>query len=288
MQMVTDKFSGIFSLGGSTIKSLCKILLQSRGNGLTHRIVDGGRIIIFGNGPSFADNIRDDFDFLVSAPSLAVNFAANTPEFVRLKPDYYVLADPHFFTAGTDVNVDRLWNSILASSWNMTLFVPAKYVKAVKERLNPVSDVTVMGFNPVGVMGFRCFRHLAYRLGLGMPRPRNVLIPSIMIAVGIGFDEIVILGADHSWMRTLSVTDENEVVSVQPHFYKDTADEERRVRHEYRGIRLHQIVESFAIAFRSYHDIRDYCDSLCRKVRIVNATPGSFIDAFERARLTQL
>ncbi len=283
--MIADKISDFFSLAGSTAKGLCKIMLQSRRCGLSRKVVSGGRIIILGNGPSLADNIRDDFDALVSAPSLAVNFAANAPDFTRLQPRYYVLADPHFFSKGVDANVDKLWNSILSVSWRMTLFVPSKHHREAEKRLKSAPLVDVRAFNPVGVEGFRLFRHFAYRLGLGMPRPRNVLIPSIMIALGMGYDEIIILGADHSWMRTLSVTDDNEVVSVQPHFYKDTAEEESRVRHEYRGIRLHQIVESFAIAFRSYHSIREYCDSMNRKVRIVNATPGSFIDAFERGNL---
>ena len=96
----------------------------------------------------------------------------------------------------------------------------------------------------------------------------------------MGYKEILIFGADHSWMKTLSVTDGNEVVSIQPHFYKDGEDEQNRVRHEYRNYRLHQIVESFAIAFKSYHDIAQYAASRC--IKVYNATPGSFIDAFPR------
>ena len=119
---------------------------------------------------------------------------------------------------------------------------------------------------------------------MGMPRPRNVLIPAIMLAIATGYTDISIVGADHSWMTSLSVTDENEVVSIQPHFYADSDHEQARVRHEYRGYRLHQIVESFAIAFRSYHHIADYAAS--RGVKIYNATPGSFLDAFPRRPLS--
>ncbi|MDE6121454.1 MAG: hypothetical protein K2F63_06660, partial [Muribaculaceae bacterium] len=141
-------------------------------------------------------------------------------------------------------------------------------------------NVEIRAFNAVGVEGFQWLEHTFYKWGLGMPRPRNVLIPAIMIALGEGFREVLVFGADHSWMSTLSVTDRNEVVSVQPHFYKDGEEEEARVRHEYRGYRLDQIVESFAIAFRAYHRI----EAFARKcgARVVNATPGSFIDAFER------
>lgn len=120
--------------------------------------------------------------------------------------------------------------------------------------------------------------------GMAMPRPRNVLIPSLMLAIAMGYAEIVVVGADHTWMQTLSVTDDNEVVSVQPHFYNDGKEEQARVRHEYRNYRLHQIVESFAVAFKSYHDIANFATS--RGVSIINATPGSFIDAFPRGSLS--
>ena len=118
-----------------------------------------------------------------------------------------------------------------------------------------------------------------------MPRPRNVLIPSIMLAIRSGYKRIGIAGADHSWSRSLSVTEDNEVVSVQPHFYAEDSREEDRVRHEYRGIRLHSIMESFAVAFRSYHVIADYARS--KGVEIWNLTPGSFIDAFPRQDLSE-
>lgn len=70
------------------------------------------------------------------------------------------------------------------------------------------------------------------------------------------------------------------MVSVQPHFYKEDDDEKKRVVNEYRSYRLHQILESFRVAFESYHRIARYARRA--GVNIYNATPGSYIDAFER------
>ena len=158
--------------------------------------------------------------------------------------------------------------------------MPVKYRKAARRLYGGVEIAT---FNAVGIEGFAPLCRAAFRLGLAMPRPRNVLIPSIMLAIALGYKEIIITGADHTWMKTLSVTDENEVVSIQPHFYNDGAEEQQRIRHEYRNYRLHQIVESFAVAFKSYHDIANF--AAASGVKIINATPGSFIDAFERGSL---
>ena len=74
--------------------------------------------------------------------------------------------------------------------------------------------------------------------------------------------------------------DENFVVSVQPHFYKDNDEEHKRVRSAYAGLHLHDVLGSMTIAFRSYWHVKGYADS--RGVGILNATPGSMIDAFPR------
>ena len=101
-----------------------------------------------------------------------------------------------------------------------------------------------------------------------------------------GFRRIVLIGADHNWSKTLWVTDRNCVVSVQPHFYKDDDKELRRAEEIFRNVRLHEVYENYAIAFRSYHNLKAYTDR--RGIEILNATPGSFIDAFPRITLSQL
>ncbi len=262
----------------SSIKSLAKIALLSRPCSRLKGRAKGNRLIIMANGPSLADTITRSADKLKAEPTMAVNFAAIAPEFTTLKPDYYVLADPHFFSGDTtDTNLARLKERLAAVDWPMTLIVPVKYRRQARKLYGNLDIAT---FNAVGIEGFDVMCHAAFRRGLAMPRPRNVLIPSIMLGIALGYKEIIITGADHSWIKTISVTDDNEVVSVQPHFYTDGKDEEARIRHEYRGYHLHQIVDSFAVAFRSYHQIARYADS--SGVKILNATPGSFIDAFPR------
>ncbi|MDE6369016.1 MAG: hypothetical protein K2K94_07245, partial [Muribaculaceae bacterium] len=214
---------------------------------------------------------------------LAVNFAANSPEFFDLKPKYYVLADPHFFRATDDENVKRLLENLSAATWPMRLFVDRRYRNAFANALNLPGNVTLEGFNAVGAEGFATFERAAYRSGLAMPRPRNVLIPSIMIGLKLGYRTIYICGADHSWMRDIAVTEDNVVVSGMTHFYKDSSSEVNRSRNEYRGYRLHQIINSYYIAFLSYHKIKHYADSI--GARIINSTPGSYIDAFPREPL---
>lgn len=275
----SDKISRTMSNIGSSLKGLAKIAIESR-QCTVSRSSDASRsLVILGNGPSLATTIAEDSPRLHRDALMAVNFAANTDEFFMLKPEYYIMADPHFFTEG-DSNVDRLWQRLKTIDWPMTLYVPVRQ----KGRQNgPGHNITVEYFNPVGVEGFDRLKYKAYDSGRGMPRPRNVLIAALMVGIKAGYKEIFITGADHSWSRTLSVDDQNRVISVQPHFYKENDKELDRVASVYSGVRLHDIMLSFHIAFKAYHDIAAYARH--RGIAIYNATPGSFIDAFERRKL---
>ncbi len=281
------KLSEMAEATAASAKSVVKLALQSR-RPTVSRVSDPDRpLIIMGNGPSLADAMRDYPQVLLSHRLMAVNFAANADEFYRFRPQYYVLADPAFFAAEPYENVVTLWQNIRSRvDWPMTLFVPAKCRRRVSELLAGCSGINVECFNMIGIEGYRWLENAAFRSGRGMPRPRNVLIVSLMVALKMGFRTIYITGADHSWTRTLEVSEENLVVTVQPHFYKDNDAEHARVASVYKDIRLHQILYSFYVAFRSYFTIQRY--AITRGVTIYNATPGSFIDAFPRRSLSTL
>ncbi len=241
-----------------------------------------GTIIIMGNGPSLRTAIEEDLEVLMSHPRLAVNLSALTPDFKTLRPDYYILADIAFFLKNKTGKVPALWQALAEVSWPMTLFLPAKARKMPEVKRLP-ANITIKYYNLTPAEGFEALIHPIYTSGLAMPRPRNVLIPSIMCAMREGFSKIVLIGADHNWSKTLWVTDRNRVVSVQPHFYKDDSEELKRAEEIFKNVHLHEVYENYAIAFRSYFTLKAYTDK--KGVQIINATPGSFIDAFERSTL---
>ncbi len=277
----TTAVSEIASQLGDTLKSICKIILQSRRT-IAPTKASASTAIILANGPSLRQTIAEHSDKLLATPTVAVNFMANAPEFAQLKPQYYVLADPHFFTGTDHENVAQLWQNLSKVDWDMCLSVPAGRLSIARELLHS-NKVAISTFNFVGGEGFPSFERWAYSHGLAMPRPRNVLIPAIMTAIAAGFSEIYLTGADHSWLETIRVNEHNEVVSVQPHFYTDSKKETQRSVAEYRGYHLHDILKSFYIAFSSYHRLLRYTERA--RINIYNSTPGSFIDAFPRKEL---
>lgn len=279
---------GVRGIGGGmgdffkSVASLGKVLLKSRWHSIRRSDPGSGPspgsgLTVLANGPSLRGVLDTQRDRLLAANLMTVNFAPNTPEFAELRPLYHVMADGVLFDDAND-NVRLLWENLRKVSWPLTLCIPFGMGKDLVKTLPPC--VRVVRFNLTPAEGYRWLTHTLFRLGLAMPRPRNVLIPALMTGIREGFKEIVIHGADHSWSQSLWVDDNNRVVTVQPHFYKDNDKEHRRVEELYKDIHLHDIFLSFSIAFRSYFAVRDYADS--RGVHILNATPGSFIDAFPR------
>lgn len=264
-----------------SVKSVGKILLKSHKCRL--KTTSGGKpIIILGNGPSLIETIGTNLSQLKQSDTMAVNFAANAPEFQAIKPTYYILADPHFFDSPNDPNVIRLTENLSKATWEMTLLLP---FEAKNKALNVFSSVSskIEYYNAIGAEGFKWLTDAAYRNKRAMPRPRNVMIPAIMTAIAMGYKKIYLVGADHSWTRTLSVDDNNNVISIQPHFYNDDETELARIKKDYLKYPLHTILDSLRLAFRSYHSIQDFATR--HGITIYNSTPDSFIDAFPRCPL---
>ena len=205
-----DVISVFFSKTGQTLASIAKIILLSKFGKISKSGI-GEDIVILGNGPSLNTTISESAEFLALHKKLAVNFACNAPVFFDLRPEYYVLADPHFFASDAE-NVISLWSNLAKVDWQMTLFIPFKKNSSRLSELASNKNIRIERYNLTPIEGFKGFCHKVFRSGLGMPRPRNVLIPSIMLAIAAGFKRIYIAGADHSWMKTISVNDNNEVV----------------------------------------------------------------------------
>lgn len=280
------KIQTLISKTWQTALSIIKILLQSRPCSTPPQASEGDELVILGNGPSLNDTMEKQTSFLKSRHLLAVNFAANTPIFTELKPGFYMLTDPVFFNRMELDNVQTLWRNFAEKvDWDMTLFIPTK-IKRKGKWYNDVTannHINICTYNMTPVEGLNWFENFIYSHGMGMPRPRNVLIPSIMQGIAMHYKTIYLAGADHSWLKTLSVDDENRVVSIQPHFYKEDKKEEERIKVDYMKIKLHEVLESMYIAFRTYHTIRRYADY--RGTNIINITPDSYIDAFQKAKL---
>ncbi len=249
-------------------------------------------VIILGNGPSLDNFLKNHFDFLTGKDKWAVNHMVRSEWFEKVKPEKYLISAPELWLSDVDEDIQILKKQLFdlladKTTWAMDFFIPvaAKNKDYWYEKLSKNKNIHIRYYNTMPVEGFKKFRNLLYDLRMGMPRPHNVIIPSLMNAILSGYKTIYLTGIDHDWIKYLHVADDNTVYVVQKHFY-DTDEEVRPsvMKSFGKGQRkMHEILEKFTLAFKGYHEIRQY--ALHKKVKIYNITPGSFVDAFERMKL---
>jgi len=249
----------------------------------------GKQCFILGNGPSLKTVIaNNEIDLQNEEDVFVVNDFVLSEEFQKIKPAYYLLVDPGYWTDNTFIEMIELRNKVfeslnLKTSWKMILFVPRQAYKTRKlqQELSTNKYIDVKFFNTTEVKGFSCFENFSYICNLGMPVLQNVLVAAIYLAINIDYKRINILGADHSWLKAISVNNKNQVCQVNTHFYDDM-DVEENVWLKFSGepYLLHEVLIDLSKMFYAYHKLNSY--GVYKRIEISNLTKGSFIDAFLR------
>ncbi len=276
--------------------SFLKILLWSKplkSNKKERQKNQNKKLIVVVNGPSFRKSLEKYSEIIKQTPILTVNLFCCYDFFEALKPKHYLLLAPQFFKEDKDLselyikNNEDLFSSLATkTSWEMNLYVPIKFKKSknLKELKIKNKKLKIQYFNSTPIEGLKNVSNFFFSQRLGMPRPHNVLIPSLMVAISNGFKKIAIIGADHSWLSEVSVSNKNEALVNQKHFYDEsTSKSEQMNDYIKRPRKLHEVLHKFFLAFKGYWEIKDFAQN--KKVQIVNSSETSMIDAFDRKSL---
>jgi hypothetical protein len=247
----------------------------------------GKELIILGNGPSLKEQVKTIKD-LTRHDKMCVNHFAESEQYADVKPQFYVLNAPEMWLENVDEihkeKGKKLFKAISENTqWPLQLFIPvgAKNVGHWQKDIIANKNISVNYFNTVPLEGSVSFIEWAMSRGWGMPRPHNVLIPSIILSMRMNYDTVYLVGADHSWLPEIYVSDKNVVYLTQKHFYDEEHASARPMDKLGKGSRkLHEVLEKFTYAFSCYFLLNDYATK--HNITILNATKGSFIDAFKR------
>lgn len=291
--MVEAIFNKLSNLVSSLI-SILKIMFRSS---LFYQKakIEEANCFILGNGPSLSKSLEDQIDLFKSSNLLCVNGFSSTEYFEILKPKYFVLAAPEIWsnmaTDGENVKIRSAMvdNLLLKTNWDLRLFLPTNSRKNKKfiQRIEQNSNITISYFNTTPVAGIPEVNWVLFKLGLGMPRPHNVIIPALIIAINSKVKTINLFGVDHSWIPLIHVDQNNNALLAQKHFYDEDIAKPTPMTHLGRRKRmLHEILEKFYFTFKSYVAIRTYADK--NNVDIFNCTENSFIDAFTRKNIDDI
>jgi hypothetical protein len=288
LERFVNAFSAQVGLLISTVASVLKVLIKSR---FSVEILPPQWPVcaILGNGPSLRQTLENDLAFLQQAELYCVNNFASSPEYALLKPQNYALLDPAFFLYSEANNgrqdVEKTIRCLLnLTVWPMNLYVPQSargsyLVRQVQRTHSGSNAVRVVFYNYTVVRGYAWFRHFIFRKGWGMPQSQNILAASLYLAITRCFREVYLFGADHSWHEEIRITDSNELLMKQEHFYDKPGD--ATYIPVWDVVKLAQFA-SLSKAFYSYEVLRDYAQTL--QVRVLNASAKSYVDAFIRVK----
>ncbi|MFZ1705109.1 MAG: hypothetical protein WAT79_12240 [Saprospiraceae bacterium] len=238
---------------------------------------------ILGNGPSLSS-----IDFAdLKGDLLAVNNFVLSDSFGEVKPNMYIINAPEYWIQDVDDEYKIMREAFIhaikfKTRWPLHFFLPfgAKNSDFV-DQMSSNKHIQFSFYNTTPVEGSPWMCHFLYRKYLGMPRPHNILIPSLMMGIWMEYLTIYLHGADHSWLKEIVVSEDNQVFVTQKHFYDYQTAKPDVMKKLGKGHRkLHEVLEKFYLAFKGYHDIQSFAES--RGIVIYNVTQNSFIDAFRR------
>ena len=252
--------------------------------------------LILGNGPSLTQSLELYQNEFNQFDLIAVNRFPETDAYTELKPSILVLLAPQFFKPDSELSQEYiLANQSLfehlakKTAWPLLIVAPAneRGSKQLADLLKRNKYIKVYYIKTSPMEGLVFFKHLMFSLRQGMPRPHNVLIPSLMIAIQAKYEQIAIVGADHSWLKEISVAKKNEALVHQKHFYDENSSSPKQMAdYIVRPRKLHEILHKFYLAFKGYWEISNYAKE--KGVRIVNCSETSMIDAFERGTINSI
>jgi len=242
----------------------------------SNELRDFNECILMGNGPSlsaFLDNTNEED---LKKYVFAVNFFCNTKYFEIIKPSLYTLLDPNIFLSPNEIsnfNVEELIIKFNKINWKMNLFLPNKFKKSflVKRLIN--KNINRVFYNTTPIKGYKIFENWVFKKNLGMPEPQTVINAAIFLAINLKFNKIHLYGVEQSWLKYLTINDDNSISVGLSHFYKgsDKTGEDRT---------LSEFLMSQVAVFESHMRLQEYSQN--NKQLILNHTPGSYIDAYTR------
>ena len=253
------------------------------------------KVVILANGPSLSDTLKDSafWNFVKNKDVICVNSFPMTEYFFKVKPKYLVYMDPGYWckqpiTLEKKLIKDTIKN-IKKADWNIYIILPntAKewnwFINVVEEKDNikfiylNISDSSKQG---VG-------KFIDYKENIAMPSPQNVLVACIYCAINIGYKNIYIFGADHTWHLALVVGDDNSVCIQDKHFYD--GKEKIEMTPMYKDptgkdpFTMKQLMRAYMIVYEKYEILEEY--SKFMGCQIYNMSKVSYIDAFERKKI---
>jgi hypothetical protein len=248
--------------------------------------------LIFGNGPSLTNDICKKIDNVKNIDTFCVGRFAESQLYQLVKPKYYVFADPVFWQSKPPEKAiamrTKLFNEIKNNtSWELTICAPFESMCFFKDCFSSNPNIKFCFYNNVPISGIKLVINYLYDFNLGLPLAQNVLIPSLYMALKIGYKNVILLGADHSWHETLTLDKYNRPCLKDRHFYDKNVDLRPFTidGSDENIFTMASLFQAIGLMFEGYLRIYEY--ALRQNSQILNASSETYIDAFPRLNFNE-
>lgn len=246
-----------------------------------------GVIAVLANGPSLRNVLPflekgDDFkkvEFSVQ------NFFGFEDVFFRIRPKYYALADPMFIKKNHRYEeVVRLFDILQNKvDWDLTLYIPFDIKEFISYSKISNSNIRLVHVETIEAKCWEKLKMWLYSKGMACPFIGSVVQLNIFAAINEGFDEIHLYGVDHTMICNLALNEKNQLCNKYEHF-SDSQPPTMQPIIRYDGI-VYPVSEFLMFngkLFEAHEQLKKYSEY--HHSLIINYTPKSMIDCYERGR----
>lgn len=253
-----------------------------------------GRCCVLANGPSLKDAFHkfDMGELEITSDSIVMNLAALEKHFWIIKPKHMCFADI-MFCMDYDLKKEQIKRQFQLLNekvdWDMNLYLcydDPKHVELFKSYSilkNPHLHLIPMNRIPCNNWP-RKYWLKALSSGIAMPRVGTVSNVALNVALLCGYKQIELYGVDQNWFLHFGVNDDNLLCTIEEHFYDKEGERVYRPflsPYKNGGNKfVSECMETLFVQARS-HEIHAWWAKQIGAT-IINMTPGSIIDAFDR------
>ena len=241
----------------------------------------GRRCFLIGSGPSIANL---DLSRLNREYTFVVNEFDKNKQYQLLAPKFHIIIETNYFTKGApEYWLNRFKEKDNEIPTNTTLLIGIG-AKKIIEKFNLFKH---HNFYYIGTRGIFSDK-IPFNINLDhyIPSPKNSILMCMMAAVWMGFDEIYLLGCEHSFLA--QPLGPNKSLGYS-HGYEDETSKLKKIDNETlkkyittkeMNFTYEMNMASTLQLFRSYRLFYAKALKTHPNLKIFNATPNSFLDVF--------
>lgn len=244
----------IYNYTSNIIFGISKYKIITKANIKFKNIHVGERCFILGTGPSLK---KLEYKHLKDEITFGVNFLYKGEIINHIKPQYYCLYDPAFYTKHLADTVELINNLP-----DTTFFMRTKAYDVIREVKNKKIYYQYCNL-------FQYSDYIRVNMTQNMTAPFNVVLGCIQTAIYMGFKEIYLLGCDFNSFASPKAE----------HFYDKGEAPSRKISIGFE-LKYYSMVSYHHYALNKYAKENN--------IRIYNITPNSLLDAYERKNIDDI